>query len=161
MKVTRNLQISAKEFFNAVFDELYEEITKISTQKISRDSLKTGFHYIYKSEDAYQRIDFKIVEYKEDTFYKSVRTSLQGTVSITYEVAPTEDGITVTFSQETDERESLSKKPKLFTMFSDAYILGRMTDKLYGFQKNIINEKEGYTEKDFGSPLMPTIRRKK
>lgn len=161
MKVTRNLEITAKEFFDAVFEELIQEIEKIDNQKISKESLKTGFRYHHQGKDVYSKIDFEIVEYEEEKFYKSVRTSINGTSCISYEVVPFENGITVTFSQESDEHQPRKKQPKLLAMFSEGYLLGRMTDKLYGFQKKVINEKEGFVEKDYGTPLLPTIRKKK
>ncbi len=160
MKVTRNLEISAAEFFDAVFDEMIQEIEKVDKQRVSKDSLKTGFHYIHNGEDVYSKIDYKIVEYQEEKFYKSVRTSFQGTTTVTYEVSPIENGISVTFAMENDEPATGKKPPKLFAMFAEGYSLGRMTDQLYNIQKKIINKKEGYEEKDFGSPLLPTIRRK-
>lgn len=160
MKVTRNLEITASEFFNAVFDELIQEIEKFDNQKISKDSLKTGFHYHHKGEDVYSKIDFEIVEYQEETFYKSVRSSVRGTTSISYEVIPTENGISVTFTQETDEHQTQRKLPKLVALFAEGFAYGRMTDKLYDYQKKVINEKEGFVEKNYGTPLLPTIRKK-
>lgn len=161
MKVTRNLQITAKEFFDAIFEELVQEIEKLDHQKISKESLKTGFHYHHKGKDAYSNIDFEIVEYEEEKIYNSVRTSFNGTTSIRYEVSSIENGITVTFTHESNEHRSQKKQPKIISMFTEAYELGRMTDKLYSYQKKVINEKEGFEEKDFGSPLLPNIRKKK
>lgn len=160
MKVTRTLEITATEFFNTVFEELVQEIEKVGHQKISKDSLKTGFRYHHNGKDVYSNIDFEIVEYQEEKFYKSVRTSIQGTTCISYEVSPAEHGISVTFSQESDEHVQAKKQPKFIAMFGEAYMLGRMTDKLYEYQKKVINEKEGFIEKNYGTPLLPTIRKK-
>ena len=161
MKVTRNLQISATEFFDAVFDEVIQEIERLDKTKISKDSLKTGFHYVHTGTTAYDKIEFKIVEYQEEHFYKCIRSSIQGTSSLSYEVSAIENGITVTFTQESDTAGTPKKKKSLVSIFTEGYILGRMTDKLYGFQNKIIDEKEGYITKDYGNPLLPTVRRKK
>ena len=161
MKVTRNLQITATEFFDAVFDEIIQEIERLEKTKISKNSLKSGFHYVYTGKTAYDKVEFKIVEYQEEHFYKCVRSSIQGTTTLIYEVVSNEDGITVTFSQESDIAGTPTKKKSLVSFFTEGYMLGRMTDKLYNYQNKIRDEKEGYIVKDYGSPLLPTIRRKK
>ena len=161
MKVIRNLQITAEEFFDAVFDEIIEEIEKLDKTKISKNSLKTGFHYLYKGNSAYDKVEFKIVEYQEEQFYKCVRSSIRGTTTLTYEVASNENGITVTFCHDTDIPGAQPKKKGLASLFSEGYMLGRMTDKLYGYENKIRDKKEGYIAKEYSNPLIPTIRRKK
>lgn len=161
MKVTRNLQITAKEFFDAVFDEVVQDIERLDKTKVSKDSLKTGFHYVYTGTTAYDKIEFKIVEYQEEHFYKYVRSSIQGTTTFTYEVISMDEGITVTFSQDSDTAGTPTKKRGLISLFTEGYMLGRMTDKLYGYQNKIKDKKEGYVVTDYGNPLLPTIRRKK
>lgn len=161
MKVTRNLQITASEFFGVVFDEVVQEIEHLDKTKISKDSLKSGFHYVYHGKTAYDKVEFKIVEYQEEQFYKCVRSSIQGTTTFTYEVVPNDKGITVTFSQETEEDKPAAKKKGFLALFGEGYLLGRMTDKLYGYQNKVMDEKEGYVTKNYGSPLLPTVRRKK
>lgn len=161
MKVTRNLQITATEFFDAVFDEVVQEIENLEKTKISKDSLKTGFHYVYMGKTAYDKVEFKIVEYQEEHFYKCVRSSIRGITTLIYEVDSNEDGITVTFSHETDIPGAQTKKKGLASFFTEGYMLGRMTDKLYSYQNKIRDQKEGYVTKDSSNPLIPTIRRKK
>lgn len=162
MKVIRNLEITAAEFFHAVFDELIEEIEKTDKKKFSREDFKKGFQYVHCAEDAYSRVDFEIADYQEGSFYKSVRTSINGTAVISYEAVPNERGITVTFIQEITQRKENSKPPfKLFALFAEANTLGRMTDKLYGLQRRVINEKEGFVERKSNNPLMPDIRKRK
>ena len=147
--------------FDAVFDEIIQEIERLEKTKISKNSLKSGFHYVYTGKTAYDKIEFKIVEYQEGHFYKCVRSSIQGTTTFTYEVVPAENGITVTFSQENENESPNSKKKGLFGLFAEGYLLGRMTDKLYGYQNKILDAKEGYIVKDYGNPLLPTIKRQK
>ena len=161
MKVIRNLQITATEFFDAVFDEIIQEIEGLDKTKISKDSLKTGFHYVHTGKTAYDKVEFKIVEYQEEQFYKCVRSSIRGITTLSYEVVSKEDGITVTFIHDTDIPGAQAKKKGLSTFFTEGYMLGRMTDKLYSYQNKVMDKKEGYITKEYGNPLIPTIRRKK
>lgn len=161
MKVIRNLEITAEEFFNAVFDELIEEIEKTDKTKFERTDFKTGFQFVHCAEDVYSRVDFEIVEYQEGSFYKCKRTSINGTATLSYEVTPIENGITVTFNQDIVQRKESKKPIKLVAMIGEVNALGRMTDKLYSFQRRVINEKEGFVERKSNNPLFPDIRKQK
>ena len=58
----------------------------------------------------------------------------------------------------------ITPKPNKETFFSksgDTVNLGRMTDKLYGFQRAVINEKEGMIEKQTGNLFIPNTRKSK
>ncbi len=157
MKVIRDLEISAPEFFGVVFAELTAEIRKASGDPGASPALVTGFTQVYRPEDPALKVVFEIVEYREDTFYKAAQTSAGGVTAISYEVAPREGGITVTYTYEADPPQK--KGP--FSWFSELLFLGRMTDKLYDIQRTVINEKEGFTERKSASPLLPSIRRSK
>lgn len=161
MKVIRNLEITAEEFFHAVFDELIEEIEKSDKKKFQRTDFKKGFQYVHCAEDAYSRADFEIVDYQEGNFYKCTRTTINGTSTLSYEVTPNETGITVTFIQENVLRKEGKKPNKLFALFSEASTLGRMTDKLYALQRRVMNEKEGFVEKKSNNPFIPDILKQK
>lgn len=161
MKVIRNLEITAEEFFNAVFDELIEDIEKADKKKFERTDFKKGFQYVRCAEDAYSRVDFEIVDYQEGSFYKCKRTSINGTTSLSYEVTPIEKGISVTFIQEIVPRVEGKKPNKLLALFSEANNLGRMTDKLYAIARRVTNEKEGFVEKTSNNPFIPNIRKQK
>ena len=163
MKVTRVLEITASEFFNAVFDEIIAEIKKVDNKDISRDAFKKGFKYTHKSEDVYARMDFEVIDYKKNEYYKSKKESIRAVTTVTYEVKPCERGISVTFTQEQTVKGT-TPKPKKETFFSkigDTVNLGRMTDKLYGFQRAVINEKEGMIEKQTGNLFIPNTRKSK
>jgi len=161
MKVIRNLEITAEEFFNAVFDELIEQIEKTDKKKFERSDFKKGFQYVHCAEDAYKRADFEIVDYQEGNFYKCTRKTINGISSLSYEVTPTETGICVAFTQENTLRKEDKKKNKIFALISEVNSLGRMTDKLYDLQRRVINEKEGFVERKSNNPLFPDIRTKK
>lgn len=157
MKVTRNLEITAAEFFSAVLDELAAEIRAADKTAAVPEALHTGFTYIYQPDDSALRISFEIAEYQEDRLYKAVRTSAGSTLTIIYEVTPTDKGISVTFTYD----DGTPKKTGLFSIFSETIILSRMTDKLYGLQRAVINKKEGFTEQKSNNLFMPDIRKSK
>lgn len=159
MKVIRNLEITAEEFFNTIFDELIEEIFKMDKKKFERSDFKTGFQYVHSAENPYTRADYEIVEYQEDKFYKCMRTTINGVTTLSYEVEPTETGISVTFIQENVLRKENKKQIKLFALISEISNLGRMTDKLYAIQRRVQNEKEGFIEKKSNNPFVPDIRK--
>lgn len=157
MKVTRNLQITASEFFGVVFKELAEEIENATKEKVDPAAFHSGYTCTYSGKDPATKLTFKIVEYREDTFYKAVRTSASVTATITYDVVPAEAGIAVTF----EYSDGSPKKKGIFGMFFEALYLGRMTDKLYAIQRSVINEKEGFTQRNSNSPFVPEIRKSK
>lgn len=159
MKVTRNLEISGRDFFETVFQNLAQEIRSYSGSEADIADFKTGYRYIHHPEDPALKISFEIVEYQEDALYKAVRTDASGTIAITYELAPTETGITVGFTYENSAYSA--KKRGIFSAFSDALFLGRMTDTLYGIQRDVINKREGFVERKSSSPFMPDIRKSK
>lgn len=157
MKVIRDLEITASEFFGAVFAELAAEVKAAGGDAVAPEALTTGFTQVYRPEDPALKVTFEIVEYQEDRLYKAARTSTGGTTTITYEVTPKEGGITVAFTYEDDQ----PKKKGIFAAFSEVMFLLNMTEKLYGFQRTVINEKEGFVERKSNSPLFPDIRKAK
>lgn len=161
MKVIRNLEITAEEFFHAVLDELIEEIEKTDKKRFERSDFKTGFQYVHCAEDAYKRVDFEIVDYQEGSFYKCERTTINGVSTLSYEVTPTETGISVTFFQETVFRKEGKKPNKIVSIIGEINSLGRMTDKLYAIQRRVINEKEGMVESKSNNVFLPDIRKAK
>lgn len=158
MKVIRNLEISASEFFGVVFEELAAEIKSLSGHDCSTEDFTAGFTYTHKPEDAAQKVVFEIVEYQEDKLYKAVRTSAEGTLSMIYDVVPADNGITVTFTYENATPAGQHKKG-ILGIFSQTIFLSRMTDKLYDIQRTVINKKEGFTERKSANPLFPSIRK--
>ena len=157
MKVIRDLQITASEFFGVIFAELAAEIRAAGGDAVAPEALKTGFTQVHCPEDPALKVTFEIVEYQEDRLYKATRTSAGTTATISYEVTPKDGGITVVF----DYDNGLPVKKSLFSFFSDTIFLSRMTDKLYDIQKTVINEREGFVERKSNSPLLPNIRSSK
>ena len=160
MKVIRDLEITAGEFFGVVFDELAAEIKSLSGTECAAADLHEGYTYIHNPEDAATKVVFEIVEYQEEKLYKAVRTSAEGDLTIIYDVVPKEKGITVSFTYDNTTPAGQQKKG-FFGAFSQIIFLSRMTDKLFSIQRTVINRKEGFTEWKSGTPLFPNIRKSK
>jgi hypothetical protein len=158
MKVTRNLEISSREFFETVFLNLAQEIRTTDKTEVNIGDFRTGYRYVHNPENPALRVSFEIVEYQEEKLYKAVRTAAEGDLTMIYEVVPNDNGITVSFTYENTTPAGKSKKG-LFGAFSQIIFLSRMTDKLYDIQRTIINRREGFTEWKSGSPLFPNIRK--
>lgn len=160
MKVIRNLEISASEFFGVVLEELAAEIKNLSGNDCAPADLHQGYIYIHNPDNVATKVVFEIAEYQEDKLYKAVRSSAEGDLTIIYDVVPNDKGITVTFTYENTTPAGRTKKG-LFGAFSQMIFLSRMTDKLFDIQQTVINRKEGFTEWKSGSPLLPNIRKSK
>lgn len=160
MKVIRNLEISPSEFFSVVLEELVKEIKSVDKADVRPEDIHEGFQHIVHAEDPALKVTFEVVAYQEDKHYRSVCTSASGTISVSYDVVPTDNGITVTFIYE-NAAHAGTKKKGLFGAFSEIMFLSRMTDRLYGIQRAVINRKEGFTEFKSNSPLFPNIRKSK
>ena len=158
MKVIRNLEISASEFFGVVLEELAAEIKSMSGTECTSADLHEGYTYIHNPEDVATKVVFQIVEYREEKLYKAVRTSAEGDLTVIYDVTPNDQGITVSFTYENTTPAGRPKKG-LFGAFSQIIFLSRMTDKLFDIQRTIINRREGFTEWKSGTPLFPNIRK--
>lgn len=158
MKVIRDLEISASEFFGVVLEELAAEVKNLSENECTPADLREGYTYVHNSNDVATKVVFEIVEYQEDKLYKAVRSSAEGDLTVTYEVVPNEKGITVTFTYE-NTTPAGQKKKGIFGAFSQIIFLSRMTDKLFDIQRTVINRKEGFTEHKSGTPLLPNIRK--
>lgn len=158
MKVIRNLEISASEFFGVVLEELAAEIKSLSGEECSAADLHEGYIYVHNPDDVATKVVFEIVEYQEEKLYKAVRTAAEGDLTMIYDVVPNDKGITVSFTYENTTPAGKAKKG-LFGTFSQIIFLSRMTDKLFDIQRTIINRKEGFTEWKSGSPLFPNIRK--
>lgn len=156
MKVTRNLEISGREFFETMFLNLAEEIRATDKAEVDVADFRTGYSYTHHPENPALKVTFEIVEYREDTFYKAVRTSANAVTTLCYQVTPTETGITVDFIYE--DSADAGKKKGLFTAFGEIYMLGRLTDQLYGIQKDAITRREGFVERPTSNPLRPVKR---
>lgn len=159
MKVTRELQITGREFFEVVFQNLAGDIRSSDKTEIEIGQFRTGFTYTYHPEDPALRISFEIVEYQEEKLYKAVRTSPTGSISIIYDVTPTENGIRVDYTYE--DTALANKKRGFFSGLSDAVYLSHMTDALYSIQRTVINQREGFEEIRANSPFLPNIRKSK
>lgn len=160
MKVIRNLEISASEFFGVVLEELVKEIKSVDRTDVRPTDIREGFQYTAHAEDPALKVSFEVVVFEEDKRYKSVCTTANGTVTVSYDVVPAEKGITVTFIYE-NTTPAGGKKKGLFGAFSEIMFLSRMTDRLYGIQRTVINQKEGFVERKSNSPLFPDIRKSK
>lgn len=158
MKVTRNLEISAHEFFETMFLNLAEEIRATDKADVDPADFRTGYTYTHHPENPALKVSFEIVEYQEDTLYKAVRTSANATTTVCYQVAATETGITVTFFYENSADQK--KKKGFFSGFGEIYMLSRMTDALYAIQKDAITRRDGYVERRTQNPLRPVTRKK-
>ena len=158
MKVIRNLEISAGEFFGVVLEELAAEIKSLSGTDCTPSDFQQGYTYVYMPNDPALKVVFKIVEYQEEKLYKAVRSSAEGDLTITYNVTANDKDITVTFDYENTTPAGQQKKG-IFGFFSQTIFLSRMTDKLYGIQRTVVNRKEGFTEYKSNNPLFPSIRK--
>ena len=158
MKVIRDLEISASEFFGVVLEELAAEVKSLSGKECTTADLHQGYTYVQNPDDSATRVVFKIVEYQEEKLYKAVRSSAEGDLTIIYDAVPNDKGVTVTFTYENTTPSGLKKKG-IFGAFSQIVFLGRMTDKLYDIQRTVINRREGFTEWKSGTPLFPNIRK--
>ncbi len=156
MKVIRDLQITASEFFGVVFAELAAEI-RAQGMTLEPEALVKGFTQVSHPEDPALKVTFEIVEYQEDRLYIAAQTSASGRTTISYEVTPKADGITVVFNWDNGQPEGKGFMAK----FSQLMFLRNMTEKLYDIQRTVINEKEGFTERKSNNPLFPSIRRSK
>lgn len=160
MKVIRNLEISASEFFSVVLEELVKEIKSVGKAEVRPSDIHEGFQYTAHAEDPALKVTFEVVAYQEDKHYKSVCTSANGAITVIYDVVPNEKGISVAFTYENSTPAGKSKKG-LFGAFSEIMFLSRMTDRLYGIQRTVINRNEGFTEYKSNFPLFPDIRKSK
>ena len=158
MKVIRNLEITAGEFFGVVLEELAAEIKSLSGTECDPTDFQPGYTYVHMPDDPALKVVFTIVEYQEEKLYKAVRSSAEGDLTITYDVASNGKDITVTFDYENTTPAGQSKKG-FFGFFSQTIFLSRMTDKLYNIQRTVINRKEGFTEHKSNNPLFPSIRK--
>ena len=158
MKVIRDLEISASEFFGVVLEELAAEVASLSGKDCTSADLHEGYTYIHNPDDVSTKVVFEIVEYQEEKLYKAVRSSAEGDLTIIYDVVPNDKGITVTFTYENTTPAGQQKKG-IFGAFSQIIFLSRMTDKLFDIQRTVINRREGFTERKSTNPLFPNIRK--
>lgn len=158
MKVTRNLEISGREFFETMFLNLAEEVRSTDKADVNVSDFRTGYTYIHNPENPALKVSFEIVEYQEDRFYKAVRISANGTTTVCYEVTPHENGITVDFTYENSADQK--KKKGFFSSFGEIYMLSRMTDALYAIQKDAITRRDGFVERRTHNPLWPVTQKK-
>lgn len=154
MKITRNLEITASEFFDGLTQSVVDDIAKSCKKEIAKEDIKKGFKFVHRGEGAYSKITFEVVDYQENEYYKAKRSSINGTVTVIYTVKPNEKGICVTLEQIINQPNQ-KKLGKLMQKIFDAVYLGRMSDNLYGIQKRVLNQKEGIVEKNPMQPFVP------
>lgn len=145
MKVNRDLEITAEEFFDGLFQEIVDDITKNSSKSVSKNDIKKGFKFVYRGDqESVMRVTFEVIDYQENHYYKSKRSSVNGNVTVIYTVNPTDKGINVEFEQILPNENQ--KQGKLMKAYTELIYLGRMTDHLYNIQKKILFKKEGREE---------------
>ena len=158
MKVTRNLEISAREFFETMLENLAEEIRVTDKAEVDVADFRTGYTYTHHPENPALKVSFEIVEYREEKLYKAVRISANATTTVCYRVTPTENGISVEFTHESSADQG--KKKGFLNGFLEIIALSRMTDALYAIQKDAITRRDGYVERRTNNPLRPVTRKK-
>ena len=153
MKVNRDLEITKEEFFDTLLQDIADDITKNGNKPIKKKDLKKGFAYIYGADKSQNlQIKFEVIDYIENTFYSSRRTSVNGTTSVSYSVTETDKGINVVFEQISPQT---NKKNIVSRLFTETLYLGRMTDHLYDIQKKVLVKQGKYLAQDvslFGTP---------
>lgn len=159
MKVTRNLEISGREFFETMFLNLAEELRTTVKADVCVEDFRTGYTYVYHPENPALKVSFEIVEYQEDRLYKAVRTSANGTTTVCYVVTPTENGISVEFTYE-NSADQAKKKKGFFGGLTEIIMLSRLTDALYAIQKDALTRRDGFVERKTNNPLRPMTRKK-
>lgn len=158
MKVNRNLEITAEEFFDVLFQQVIDDVHKKTSKELKKSDFKKGFKFIDRGDEKTPRSSFEVIDYQPYTYYKAKRSSINGTTTVTYRVKPVDKGINVEFEQISTE---LTSGKGLFGTFSETVYLGRMTDHLYNIQKKILFEKEGMEEVNPFRPKMPKFLQKK
>ena len=153
MEITRNLEITASEFFDCLFQNTIDDIAKEYKKEVSKESIKKGFKFVHQGESPYSRVTYEVVDYQENTYYKAKRTSTGGTIVVSYKVDPIETGIAVTLNQQIIQAGKPVEYKGLFGKFTEMLYLGRMSDNLYNIQKKVINIKEGNVEPKMIKPL--------
>jgi hypothetical protein len=142
MKLTRVLKITEKEFYDFLEKDLLSNIYQCTNNKLSVKDIKKGLRYTKNAEDTLTRVEISILDYKRDEFYKSQVKSFADTIIISFETEVVDEGLKIIFNQYIESFE-VGKHNKLMKLFSEAVYYGRMTDKLYDIQKNIIKNREG------------------
>lgn len=142
MKLTRVLKITEKEFYDFLEKDLLSNIYQCTNNKLSVKDIKKGLRYTKNAEDTLTRIEIYILDYKRDEFYKSQIKSFADTIIISFETEVVDEGLKIIFNQYIESFE-VGKHNKLMKLFSEAVYYGRMTDKLYDIQKNIMKNREG------------------
>ncbi len=158
MKVIRNLEISAKDFFDELFSEVIKDMKENTDKNIQVSDFKKGFKYVFRSQEGVQRTTYEILDYEECRYFKAKRSSINATVIVSYQIVPSDSGIKVTFEQESSQIQT--NKKGLFNSFSNTLYLGRMTDHLYNIQKNVINRREGIENSTTFNLFQPKKRKK-
>lgn len=158
MKLTRTLNVTEKEFFDYLEDELISEFVKYSKKGQRPDSIEKGMKYVKNANDKFTKSEVVIQKYKRGEIYAFKYKTYTDTIYVTYLTkVESEDKLTVTFIQDMQKQ---NHKNRLFKSFSTAFYLGRMSDRLYDIQKRIIDKREGVLQENERYPRFKKLRRK-
>lgn len=141
MKLTRTLEVTEKEFYDYLEQDLIEKIFKTTGKQIKPAAIKKGLKYTLRPEDPMTRINVTIKSYERNQHYHAIIESYSETIVLRYETQRVPQGLDVTLTQSIESFES-QKHNKLMQMFSEAVYLGRMTDMLYDIQSKIVKNRE-------------------
>ena len=143
MRITRDLKITADEFFEQVEEGVLLQIARATGQQADPSALRAGYRYIEDADDPHHRTETEIVEYASGLRYATHIVRPGDDITMSYEVEPARngDGITVTYRQ---EMASFNARKRGFMKgFSEAVFLGRMSEALYKIQDAALDRREG------------------
>ena len=99
MRITRDLKITADEFFEQVEEGVLLQIARATGQQADPSALRAGYRYIEDADDPHHRTETEIVEYASGLRYATHIVRPGDDITMSYEVEPARngDGITVTY----------------------------------------------------------------
>ncbi|MGX9766455.1 DUF3284 domain-containing protein [Lactiplantibacillus argentoratensis] len=140
MKIIRTLAVTNTEFYNWLEQQLLTEIQTATGQVLTATSIKKGLTYRKTAAKTAAQIKIMIDDYQRGIKYQMTAVSPLDTVTVTYLTTDEGAQTTVTFLEDVD-----SYRPQqhhwLLRTFSQAMLLGRMSDTLLQLEQQIINHR--------------------
>ncbi|MCG0748575.1 hypothetical protein IMAU60057_02282 [Lactiplantibacillus plantarum] len=137
MKIIRTLAVTNTEFYDWLEKQLLIEIQAATGEILTATSIKRGLTYTKTTAKTAAQIKITIDDYQRGIKYQMTAISPLDTITVTYSTIAEGTKTTVTFLEDVD-----SYRPQqhhwLLRNFSQALLLGRMSDKLLQLEQQII-----------------------
>lgn len=139
MKIIRTLDVTESAFYNHLERELLQDVEASTGKRLEASSIQPGFRYVKRQKKGKGQTQITVDDYQRGKCYQITSKSPVDTVTVTYltegKGEKTEVSLVEDIASYTPEKQN-----RFVRWFSQAMLLGRMSDTVMAMEDAILKE---------------------